>query len=185
MSIRDDAIRKIEPLVRSVAKKVSKDWDGIAEPEDVEQEIWMELLAESSEDWLLLLAELPDKNRTAAVNRIGRHVAERMREHYYQFSGNYTYDVDEVRELLEWGIHDFDGYSTRLFLQSEAADYTVGMERLKDRNSNYWAIIVNYYQLGQPAGDGTARKELSRAREALTREMNGARRSAEAEYGGR
>lgn len=180
------AIDKVKPLVRAVSRRVSRDWDGIGDPEDVESEIWLELLAESSESYVVTLAELPDANRQAAVNQIGRHVAERMREDYYTFSGNYTYDVDEVRTLLERGILDQDGFSTT-FMRSEAVDVQVGMERLLERNSDYWASIVNYYKLGErfSSTDSASKMRLMRAREGLTREMNGSRRAAEVEYGGR
>lgn len=178
------AIDKVKPLVRAVSRRVSRDWDGIGDPEDVESELWLELLAESSESYVVTLAELPDANRQAAVNQIGRHVAERMREDYYTFSGNYTYDVDEVRTLLERGILDQDGYSTT-FMRSEAADVQVGMERLLERNSNHWAAITNYYKLGIPCPEAGDRVTLGRARVSLTREMNGSRRAAEVEYGGR
>lgn len=178
------AIDKVKPLVRAVSRRVSRDWDGIADPEDVENEMWIALLGESADTYVIELAELDDANRQAAVNKIGRHVAEAMRDQYYTFSCNYTYEVDEVREMLERGILEQDGYSSR-FMQSESVDFQVGMERLLERNSNYWAAITNYYKLGIPNEDATGRKNLARAREGLTREMNGSRRAAEVEYGGR
>lgn len=183
--MRDEAIANVRPLVKAVARRVAKDWDGIAEPEDVENEIWMELLAESGEDYVITLAGLDAPSRQSALNRIGRHVAERMREDYYTFSGNYTYDADEVRALLEMGaLEDWDGMATTL-LHSEVVDIQIGMDRLNERNSEYWAAIINYYKLALPLDGEAGKKRIQRAREALTREMNGARRVAEVEYQGR
>lgn len=183
---RSEAVTSLVPLIRAVARKVAGDWDGIAEPDDVEQEIWMELLAESSYEYVITLAEMEAASQQYVVNRVGRHVGQRMREDYYQFSGNYTYDTEEVRELLERGaLEESDGL-TKLS-RSEVADVQIGMDRLKERSSAYWAAIMNYYVHCLPIDYSTSTEKnmLQRARAALTSEMNGTRRQAEAEFGGR
>jgi DNA-directed RNA polymerase specialized sigma24 family protein len=194
--VNNDSAARIADDVSKAARKTAREWAGVIDAEDAEQEIWLRVL-EAGKDYADQLADMDEAARTSVLNTIGQQVASRYRNEYEGFSGNYIYGTEEVRDLLKGGAllaedggqHlvtsddvngvDEDGLDVRQQSArreretvTERVDLRLGMASLAKRNSNYFSAIIRAYKLGiAPVGD-TEPKNLTRAVDALTNEMN-------------
>lgn len=199
----DDEYKLLEPDVKTAAKTTAREWDGIIETDDAEQEIWVRLLESPSS--LAEISGMDQAARVSALTRIGRQIGSGYRDDYGYFSGNYQYSANEVREMLDRGAleaNPTDGdfgsdmppiweYEASIIQQFERTDtetatqridLALGMRGLRDAASPYFAIIVNKFRNGIGPDHW---KTTTRAVDALTHEMNrvNTRRKANYEQG--
>lgn len=191
--ISDAEYKVLEPDVKTAARTTAREWDGVIEADDAEQEIWLHLLERPN-----VMAEIVAMDRPARVlmlTKTGRQIGSQARDDYSYFSGNYSYGTEEVRGMLDRGAlesdeatGDFGAVDTALWELPESAilklnrtdtetatervDLVLGMKGLRDSQSPYFADIVNRYVLGMPCTDVSARKRVQRAVDALAVEMN-------------
>lgn len=182
MKSKDEILVEIMPLVRKAAQSVAAQWPGIVEADDVEQEIYVNLL-ELKEENLRRLVDEFDRDGLVKVfkERQGHQVAARYRNDFELFSGNYRYSGEEVRSLLESGALVFADEMT----VTERVDLTNAMQRLDETSPQYADIIFQRYAEDKRFGtDSAEKKMLRRALQALTREMNRSFNKATAEHEG-
>lgn len=161
-----------ESEIRSAGRITARRWDGVIEADDVEQEIWVRLL---EADYLDRLAAMEKPARGAVLRRIGQQIAVQERDDYEVFSGQVYYGTDEVRDLLGRGLlarrrDDLDPSSETL---TEWLDLHGATDTLRQANPAHACLLGSRYLLGEDVPD---RKELTRAIDGLTREMNRSRR---------
>ncbi len=193
---RDENVRKIRPDIAKAARSVAREWADVIDAEDAEQEIWLRIL-ESSNGYLEEVAGLDQNARIELARMIGHQVAMKYRNDYEYFNGNYYYGTEEVRELLahasllnetEEGMQPWEMPESviRQIIRpesetvSEMVDLAQGLEKLSNRNPRYVDILLARYKDHAPIHGHS--EELTRAVDALTREMNNARRSLRAQY---
>ncbi len=180
--------------IKRAAKTVALEWPDVIGPDDLEQEIWINLLESRGAIDQLVLLDLTVQR--AYLRKIGRQIASRERDNYAVFSGQVQYSGEDVLKLLQnRGLHTWeDVVNTSVIVtnkmnednrtkihknSSRPDDDTVdridlrdAMDRLKIRNSDYWAALMNFYLFGMPVQDTRGRNRIARARRALLDEMN-------------
>lgn len=162
--------RILEPDVRTAAKSVARDWPGVIDEDEAEQEIWAVLL--ESNKTTNVVCEMDRPNRIDTLKLYGHRVAARYRDDYEFFSGNYHYCTDHVRRLLEADFLSFRSDKPGSITHTEWVDMTAGMERLRGKNASYAFLIEDVFVRGAKLETGAERKQLTRAVDALTVEMN-------------
>ena len=176
MTQRDDGFAQ---EVRAAAKAIAREWSDVIDADDMEQEMWVKLLASTEANMSAIKGMAPDRRR-GVLNSIATQVGMKYRDDYDAFSGNYQYSSSEVRALLEDGAllgdePDIDSVTVRV-------DLAEGVQTLAEKNSNYFAVLVNKYIHGIDPNNGLERMRLTRAIDLLTRLMNGAHRRSHTEY---
>lgn len=181
MKSKDEILVEIMPLVRKAAQSVAAQWPGVVEADDVEQEIYVNLL-ELKEENLRRLVDEFDRDGLVKVfkERQGYQIAARYRNDFELFSGNYRYSGEEVRSLLESGALVFADEMT----VTERVDLTNAMQRLEETSPQYAEAIVRRYLEGDAITTGAESRKAQRAVESLTREMNRSFNKATAEHEG-
>jgi len=182
MKSKDEILVEIMPLVRKAAQSVAAQWPGVVEADDVEQEIYANLL-ELKEENLRRLVDEFDRDGLVKVfkERQGHQVAARYRNDFELFSGNYRYSGEEVRSLLESGALVFADELT----VTERVDLTNAMQRLDETSPQYTDVVFRKYAADETFARGSSdEKVLQRAMKALTREMNRSFNKATAEHEG-
>lgn len=187
------------PDIKRAARRVAREWADVIDADDAEQEIALRIL-DLTEPKVRELYELDRGLRISVLTEIGHQIGMKYRDDYELFSGNHRYGTREVRRMLEndalagvaeeagtplWQLPDtiiLQLQKTQTETVTERIDLFLGMKKLAERNSGYYALIFNNYVLGISPSDGTERKNLTRAVDALTREMNSAHRRRVAEY---
>ena len=169
MKSKDEILVEIMPLVRKAAQSVAAQWPGIVEADDVEQEIYVNLLGLKEEHLRRLVDEF-DRDGLVKVfkERQGHQVAARYRNDFELFSGNYRYSGEEVRSLLESGALVFSDELTA----TERVDLMAAMERLQETSPQYAEALFRRYAEGIPDRGKSDEHARLRAIRALTREMN-------------
>jgi len=185
------------PDIKRAARQVAREWADVIDADDAEQEIVLRIL-ELSETKVRELYDLDRALRVKVLAEVGHQVGMKYRDDYELFSGNHVYGTLDVRRMLEngalAGVEEEAGtplweLPESVILQlrrtstetvTERIDLFLGMKRLSERNSWYAQVIVANYLHGDPCH--THSQELTRAVDALTREMNNCRRRRVAEY---
>ena len=166
----------LEPDVLAAAKTVAWKWPGVIQEDDLRQEIWLRILeaGTSTTDKLL---EMDQPLRLSSLSQIGHQIAAKERDDYDLFSGNFFYSTHHVRALLEEDALVHLENQAGTLMHSERFDLQVGMEKLRHRSAVHTHLIEQVYVRGYVPKDGGERKELTRAVDSLTREMNRSNRS--------
>lgn len=174
----------ILPDINRAAAHVALEWADVVEPEDVGQGISVALLERPNV--LAQVAALEPRQRRQYLFRIGQQVASEERVDYEHFSGQYRYSTDEVRSHLDGGALEgvgeepqdpVDGANAATF-SVEDLDIRVAIRRLPEAQQR---TLIERFALGRITED---RKAVTRAVDALTRELNRTfRRMAEAHDG--
>jgi hypothetical protein len=187
--------------VKTAARTTARKWGEVLEVDDAEQEIWLRILADGRRQ-LDVLLEMDRPARIAALTKVGSRIGAEVRDEYEMFSGNYSYGTDDVRELLDKGIlvaadDDFSdgaplwelpGYvlgqlnRTDTCGANERIDVLLGMKQLLKESSWYAQILIANFTTPDPVH--AHRRELTRAIDALTREMNRISQKRMADYEG-
>jgi len=165
----------LAPVIRRAARSVSYQWPGVVEVDDVAQEIYLRLLESPGSTRKLL--EMEEDARYRAVIGIGHQLAARERDTYEQFTANFFYSVDDVKNLLSKGAltGDMSGYVDALI------DLDHGMNVLMMEHPEYFTAIHLRYEHAEVPSSGQAKMRLSRALTKLTDEMNRSERTRYAE----
>lgn len=176
------------PDVRTAARTTARSWDGVIEFDDAEQEIWVRLLEARTTTNTVLEMDRPA--RVSALTRIGQQIGSQYRDDFEVFSGNWVYGTQDVRKMLD---HDALGGERGDFgtdvpmwelpesiidqlnrtdteTATERIDLFRGLKRLYASNSWYAEIVVSNYVDCDPVHPN--RIDLTRAVDALTKEMN-------------
>jgi len=182
--------------IRNVSRNVAFGWPGVVDEEDLEQMIRVRIL-EAGPKYYNSLLEMDKAARETLLAKIGHQIATQERDDYELFTGNYKYSWDEMDHLLEkegvlsHALHELQTVSPDYPGQDkvkggpanslghdgdvvvEAMDLLEALDRIKDRNSDYYAVLVNKYKYGiQPERWSSEEKRLARAKRALLSEMN-------------
>ncbi|AEJ93466.1 sigma-K factor [Mycobacterium phage Benedict] len=157
---------ELEPVIRRAAKSVAFQWPGIVEQEDVEQEIWAHLLAREST--LEKVKAMEKRAQYRAIVGIGHQIASQERTDYDHYKGSYTYAVEDVKNLLKRGVltTKVDGFDAAV------VDLMEGLEKLVVKTPQYVEAIISRYADGEVPSTKSAKHQLSRGLEALTKAMN-------------
>lgn len=182
-------MEQLKDDVHSAALSVAREWPEVIEPGDVEQEIWLYILERPNIG--KKLEEMATSERHRTLRRIGHQIASEYRASYEVFSGNIYYGTKDVRRILEkvsngeddgaddpWLAYPTDSPGSAA--HTEQMDLQSGLERLHDKNHLYAMYVEAHYFSAQSYHKHS--NELTRAVDALTRCMNGARKNVEATY---
>lgn len=187
------------PDVRTAARTTARSWDGVIEFDDAEQEIWVRLL-EAGRSTIDTVLPMDKPLRVRSLTRIGQQVGSQYRDDFEVFSGNWVYGTEDVRKMLDRdALGDERGdYGTEVPLwelpesiidqlnrtdtetATERIDLFTGLKRLSKSNSWYAEIVICNYVDREPVH--AHRKDLTRAVDALTKEMNRTHTRRKAEY---
>jgi len=163
-----DEVEELESLAGQAARRVAAQWPGTVEKEDLEQEIIVHLLERPGA--LERLFEEPNPQvRQSFLIKMGHQIASDMQADYDRFSGNYLYDAGQVRGFLERQL-----WLTEEEQSVETLDLEEALGNLADKNSAYYAAVVNRFVHGiiPHTTDSGSFKRIERAVEALTDLMN-------------
>lgn len=188
----------LEPDVKTAAKTVGREWVDVIDQDDAEQEIWL-LLLDRSDDLPGEIAALEKPARVSYLTEVGHQIAQQYRDDFELFSGNYTYGTRQVRKMLEndalAGVSEESGVPLWELPETvikqlnrsdtetvtERIDMFIGMSRLVKRNASYVDIITSAY-LDRDFDRTKDGKALTRAVDALTKEMNRVHIARNADY---
>lgn len=156
---------ELQKLVKAAARRVAAQWPGTVEREDLEQDMTVRLL-ESPGAADRLLQEQEQQVRQSFLIKMGHQLASEQQTAYDRFSGNYLYDSGQVRGYLErqvWLIEEVQSV--------EKMDFYEALGLLADKNSVYYAAIVNRF-VHEIIPDDAGRMRVGRAVDSLTDLMN-------------
>ena len=164
---------KLQKIVRKAAEEAVRKWPGVIDKEDVEQDV-MIVLAESPATARGILDADDALAHRLAVKLCHREAAQEMTD-YDHFTGQFTYDTEMVKALLEHGVltRDVQGFS------DELVDLVDALERMTWEKSPYVDVLLKRF-VGMETPDRldtAAHKRISRAIESLTQYMNRTRRT--------
>lgn len=190
--INDESAQELMPDVRTAARTVAREWAGVIDEDDAEQEIWVHLLERLGT--LDTITEMDRPLRISSLTAIGRQIASQYRDDLEMFSGNYTYGTAKVRGMLGSGAlgdpnGDYGTHASPIWempesvieqLQrtdresaSERIDLFLGLKQLHRINPRYgYLISQKYIHWVEFDNDDPDRKACDRAVDALVREMN-------------
>ena len=192
---------ELENDIKKAAMSVAFDWPGVAEADDIEQEIWEHILVRPNTARDLLEMEPTPRYRT--ISKIGHRIASKARDDYDHFTGNFRYSVNEVRSLLSRGalgsVHSVQsGWSSQEVVSSggefaDTVNMMVSMEtdlqgamsKLKETTPQYHDILIRKYVNGEYLASGADKQRASAALASLTDNMNKShkRQHADRPYG--
>ena len=188
-------VMDMQDEVRKAAKTVAYKWPNVVNADDMEQDIFLNLL-ESPESVRKLLDDFSGRARLNALISIGHKIASKERDDYDIFLGDFRYSVDEVKKILDnralvdlyeldeetnlkssWGAYfsvsnEFENKVVeKVAIES---DLRRAMESLASKNSRYAEVIQRRYGKEEviPQDEPAEHKRLGRALTALTKEMN-------------
>lgn len=172
----DELYTLMEEPIKKATRKASSNWYGLMEPEEIESEIWIEILESPATRSDIENADSKD------LEKILYNKAERIcmgeRDDYEHFTGNYRYSVNEAKALIE-------GYLQRSGeeLMVELLDAEIALERLSDSHPHYAEAIFKRYALGlTPKEDKQFEDALRRGLTKFTDYMNRSFKDREREY---
>ena len=167
--------RLSEPIKRA-SLSVAINWYGLLSEDDIEQEIWVEILESPATARDLTNAD-PDLLVDLLIHKANR-ICIKERDNYEHYSGNYRYSVNEIKEIAK-----------QYFVRSgeeivaEFIDFEAGFARLEEDNPTYAEAIVRRYALGEMT---TGKSAYSKAHQhgvtKLTNLMNRNFKQREYEY---
>src|SRR5690606_41017042 len=92
---------KLQKIVRKAAEEAIRKWPSMLDKDDVEQDVML-LLTESPAAARTILDAEPAAAHRMAV-KLSHQEAGKQITDYDHFSGQFTYDTDMIRALLEHG----------------------------------------------------------------------------------
>ena len=158
--------------IEKASRKAANDWPGVAEAEDIDQEVWVKILEApgTQRD----LAEMDDNARYQTLHKLAQRVASKERNDYSRFSGNFRYSVSEVRSLLEsagdpeaselgssWSTGDYtrsggehsdptaDAALRNIQLSTSQKELAAALGDLKESNSRQYDALVQRFVEGK------------------------------------
>lgn len=108
----EEEYQQLEPFVSQACRSVAAKWPGLADYEDLQQDVWVKVL--KSNGTLDALLAMDSGDRVHNLKRMAHRIAAKMRDDYEVFSGNYMYSVGMVRGLLKEGALSYEPSSSGL-----------------------------------------------------------------------
>lgn len=151
--------------VQRAASTAAYKWHGLMEADDIEQELWVEIL-----DSPATAGKLEDSDEdlvTDLLARMADRICIKERDAYEHFSGQFRYSVNEAKTVVE-----------AFFLRSgeelmiDLVDVEVAFDRLSETNPNYADAIFRRYALGESQSAEPGASHLKRGLLKLTDYMN-------------
>lgn len=176
MSKMKELYTLLEEPVKAAARRASNNWYGLMEPDEIEQELWVEIL--ESPATAGKLADSDPNHITDLLARMADRICIKERDAYEHFTGNYRYSVNEAKALIE----EFflrDGES----LLVDFVDVDVAFVRLMEENQKQADAVFRRYALGEtPGEDKSFENALRRGLTHLTDLMNRNFKERERDY---
>lgn len=176
MGTMKDLYTELGEPIQIAARRASGNWHGLLEPEEIESELWIEILDSDATKGKLENSD-PDLLIDLLV-RMAERICIKERDNYEHYSGNYRYSVNEIKEIAK-----------QYFVRSgeeiveEFIDFEAGFARLEEDNPTYAEAIVRRYALGEMT---TGKSAYSKAHQhgvtKLTNLMNRNFKQREYEY---
>lgn len=166
MSSMSELYTLLSGSVQRAASTAAYKWHGLLGAEDIEQELWVEILESPATTEKL---EGSDADLvTDLLARMADRICIKERDTYEHFSGQFRYSVNEVKTVIE-----------AFFLRSgeelliDLVDAEVAFDLLTETNPNYADAIFRRYALGEtPGSDKPFEDALRRGLTKLTDLMN-------------
>lgn len=175
MSTMKELYTELGEPIQIAARRASGNWYGLLEPEEIESELWIEILDSAATKGKLENSD-PDLLIDLLV-RMAERICIKERDNYEHYSGNYRYSVNEIKEVAE-----------QYFVRSgediveEHLDFQVAFEKLTEGNPDYAEAVFQRYALGEVPKGGAAEVRLSRGLTKLANLMNRNFKQREYEY---
>lgn len=181
--------------LHALSKQVSRNWPGVLDSEDIEQDVWIWILETWNGPQLLHGAD--EETRGKLIYWMANKTAKRHRNEHDLFSGNYYYSTDDVRAILNRDPSPEDDAMFEHWEQmagepvalpstspgaetlTEQMDLDEGLELLEKKKPQIAAIIWATFYHNSPIHKH--RIELTRAIDALTYAMNNVHRKRDRE----
>lgn len=171
----DDLCDQIGEAVTKAARAASREWHGLMEPDEIESELWIEILESSATAGKL---EGSDRELVAdLLARMATRVCIGARDDYEHFSGNYRYSVNETKALVEMAL-----LRSGEELLVDLVDVEVAMARLSETNPGYYKAVFRRYATGEYPQEKAEQHYLSKGLTKLTDYMNRSHKDREREY---
>lgn len=158
--------------VKEAASRASYKWHGLLDADDIEQELWVEILESPA-----TARDLRKADRELVLDLLS-HKADRIcikeRDSYERFSGQFRYSVNEVKTIAT-EILTKPGPVTE-----EVIDFMDALERLIVSNPDQAEVFLVRYADEQYPSTSAGRKMLTLARTKMTDYMNRNRRERSA-----
>lgn len=171
----DELYTLMEEPIKKATRKASSNWYGLMEPEEIESEIWIEILESPATRSDIENADPKD------LEKILYNKAERIcmgeRDDYEHFTGNYRYSVNEAKALIEGYFH-----RSGEELMVELLDAEIAFERLSESHPHYAEIIFKRYALGEVPEIMADKMYYNKGMTKLTDYMNRSFKDREREY---
>ena len=165
--------------VKSISKAVAREWADVTDFDDLHQDVWVRICS-SSDKYLDELLNMESSRRMAILRTLAQRSAQQSRNDFEVFNGNFRYASHEVRFLLEHEV--IVKQPPDIVTATIRSDLDKGLTKLAERNSQYYAILVNKYIHGIQPANGAERMNLTRAVDKLTSYMNGSHRQSHVEW---
>ena len=169
--IDNSFVEKHQPTVVKVARAASVRWNGIMDPDDIEQSLWMFIMERPSVS--TYMESHSDGEIVNALRRQADSICSEERAAYDYFAGNYHYNTGEVASMFSRLLED------ERLLSDERVDLQLGLDELKAFHPNYFERVQRYFIEGQPYSSSAEQRSKSRALEKLTSIMNRKRNERE------
>lgn len=175
--------------IQKAAAKAERDWPGVAEAEEITQEVYIKIL--ESPGTVESLSYMDDDARYRTLHKIAQRIASRERVDLEHFTGNFRYSVNEVKQLLSSGaltevagaigsswsseerVSEGDSVAdSALATATAVADLEAGLRHLARSNDRYSELIQRRYLGGESISEPSDSRALARALVSLTEKMN-------------
>lgn len=177
--LTQEQLDELTRVVRRVARSVAFNWPVTVVGDDLEQELWLEILQKPSTLKALVEADPPLRYRLLV--RLGHRSAGNARDTYEFFTGNFRYSVDDVKRLLLKGALDTDVVPD----SSSGLDLEASLSALWETTPQYAeAITTRYSEKWESPESRSGQHALERGLTALTDGMNRNSRARDAAHVG-
>lgn len=159
---------RINKTVTKEAQKAERRWNNFVDADDIEQELWMFIMTRPSVQEYLIGADILLAARALATQ--ADSICSKERLAYDRFTGNWTYNPMEVRELLQKYLKNVNELPTE-----EKCDLEKALEYMKSNHPRYFSVLQKYHWVGEPFRTGAEKERLSQAHRTLADVMNAKR----------
>lgn len=169
----EELYKKIEHLVKKVARSAENRWNHLLDADDIEQDLWLFIMERPSVQEYLDTRS--DGEIVNALNIQADNICSKERLDYDHFSGNFVYSPKDVRDLL--------GRMTQeeRVLDDERIDFDIALDDLREEYPHYYEEVMSFYYMGCSPVDKAAERRKDRAVDKLADLMNRKRSQRSAE----
>jgi len=180
LNAQNDALLEILPDIKRAARQIELEWPDVATADDVEQDIVVRLLEDG---YVVDARDLEPASRRRFLYKVAQQIASGERVDYEFFTGNFRYSAAEVRGHLENDALIDIEYED---LGDESETFSV--EQVDIRNAfrslskDHQAVLFERFVYGNY--QGVSWQPITRAIDALTRELNRTYKRAHSKHEG-